>query len=113
MPPNGPEYASIVDFLHEQLLTQTTGQVLVQSQNSLELDERSELYPDLAVLARRQDRYFSRASRPEEVILLIEVGHTTCIYDYGTKLLIYQKAGIPEIWLIDLQQRLLLSYVRI
>jgi Uma2 family endonuclease len=65
------------------------------------------------VLAHRQDRYFHQAPGPQDVVLVIEVSHNTWAYDHVTKLPIYQQAGIPEIWLVDVQQRLLLSYARI
>ncbi len=36
---------------------------------------------------------------------MIEVADTTLAYDLGTKVPLYQRHGIPEIWMVDLQGR--------
>jgi Uma2 family endonuclease len=38
----------------------------------------------------------------EEVLLVVEVAHTSLAYDRETKLLLYAGASIPEAWLVDL-----------
>ena len=40
-----------------------------------------------------------------EVRLLIEVGDTTRDYDLGTKAALYARAGIPEYWVISVEER--------
>ena len=39
---------------------------------------------------------------PEDVLLLIEVSDTTLAYDRGVKLSLYARAGIGEVWIVDL-----------
>jgi len=39
---------------------------------------------------------------PESVLLLIEVTDTSLPYDRTVKLLLYARAGIREVWLVDL-----------
>ena len=39
---------------------------------------------------------------PEDVLLLIEVSETTLSYDRNVKLPLYARAGIPEVWIVDL-----------
>jgi Uma2 family endonuclease len=39
---------------------------------------------------------------PEDVLLLIEVSDTTLSYDRGVKLPLYARAGIREVWIVDL-----------
>jgi Uma2 family endonuclease len=39
---------------------------------------------------------------PGDVLLLIEVSDTTLPYDRGVKLPLYARAGILEIWIVDL-----------
>jgi Uma2 family endonuclease len=36
------------------------------------------------------------------VLLLIEVADTSISYDRGAKLPLYARAGIPEVWIVDL-----------
>ena len=39
---------------------------------------------------------------PEDVLLLIEVSDTTLSYDRGVKLPLYARAGIRDVWIVDL-----------
>ena len=39
---------------------------------------------------------------PEDVLLLIELSDTTLSYDRNVKLPLYARAGIPEVWIVDL-----------
>ena len=39
----------------------------------------------------------------EDVPLLIEVSDATLAYDRGLKLSRYARAGIPEVWIVDLE----------
>ena len=39
---------------------------------------------------------------PEDVLLLIEVFDTTLPYDRNVKLPLYARAGIGEVWIVDL-----------
>lgn len=50
------------------------------------------------------DFYRSRHPRPEDVFLLIEVADTTVEKDRDVKLPLYGKAGIAEVWIVDLQE---------
>ena len=40
------------------------------------------------------------------MLLLIEVSDTTLAYDRGVKLPLYAKAGITEVWIVDLAGKL-------
>jgi Uma2 family endonuclease len=46
------------------------------------------------------------------VLLLIEVADTSLAYDRDVKLPRYARAGIPEVWLVDLAQQRLLVHRR-
>jgi len=63
-------------------------------------DEYSEPHPDLTVLRVRD--YRLALPGPEGVLLLIEVSDTTLTYDRGVKLPLYARAGIREVWIVDL-----------
>ena len=60
---------------------------------------------DLALL--HPDRNRTRLPRPEDVLLVIEVSDTTLRYDRETKLPLYARAGVPEAWLVDLQNSII------
>ena len=75
-------------------------EVRVRIQNPLRLGERLEPQPDLAVIRARD--YAGSLPGPEDVLLLIEVSDTTLRYDREVKLPLYARAGIPEVWILDL-----------
>ena len=101
MAPIGHRHASCVMRLTSLLSRQLSGQALVSVQNPIQLDERSELYPDVAVLAPRPHEYRDRLPGPADVLLLIEVADTTMEADQTVKIR-YSHAGIAEVWLVDL-----------
>lgn len=74
--------------------------VLVNVQNPIRLDDRSEPEPDLAVL--RVESSQDRHPRPEDVLLVVEVADTSLAYDRQTKAPLYARHGIPELWVVDL-----------
>ena len=48
------------------------------------------------------DDYTIRHPRPEDVLLLIEVSDTTLSYDREEKLPAYGRAGVGEVWIVNL-----------
>jgi Uma2 family endonuclease len=78
------------------------GLVLVSVQNPLRLDNFNEPEPDLMLLRPRPDDY--RASHPSAagVLLLVEVSESSLAYDRSTKLPLYARFGVPEVWIVDI-----------
>ena len=102
MPPIGRRHLASVDRLND-LFTRGLGeQVIVRVQGSIQLSEDSEPQPDLVLLRRRPDFYADRDAGPEDVLLVIEVADTSLSYDRDVKAPLYARAGIPEVWLVDL-----------
>ena len=62
-----------------------------------------------AVLRLREDDYVSGLPTGADVLLLIEVVDSSREYDRA-KLPAYAQSGIPEVWLVDLQDQVLLSH---
>jgi len=100
MTPIGGRHASCVRELN-RLLGKTVGdEMRVDVQNPIRLGEHSEPQPDLAVI--RAHKYAELLPGPEDVLLLIEVSDTTLAYDRNVKLPLYARAGIREVWIVDL-----------
>jgi Uma2 family endonuclease len=78
---------------------------IVDVQQPVRLDLRSEPQPDITLLKPRADFYGSPRPAPADVLLLIEVSDTTLRYDREIKLPLYAAHAIPEVWLIDLKSR--------
>lgn len=83
-----------------RLLVRTVGDdAIVSVQNPERLNEYNEPQPDLTVIRPRD----YRISLPvPEGVLLIEVSDTTLAYDRNVKLPLYARAGIREVWLVNL-----------
>ena len=77
---------------------------LLQVQNPILLDDESEPQPDFAIVDAHKDFYASEHPRPENVRLLIEVSDSTLAQDRDVKLPAYARAGIPEVWIVNLPQ---------
>jgi Uma2 family endonuclease len=82
------------------LVTNVGDEAIVSVQNPVRLNEYTEPQPDLTVIRPRD--YSLSLPGPEDVLLLIEVSDTTLAYDRGIKLPIYARAGIREVWIVDL-----------
>jgi Uma2 family endonuclease len=106
MSPIGSPHAACVDALATFFHARLAGRVHVRVQQPIRLPNRTEPQPDVALLHLRQDRYRNSHPRPEEIHLLVEVMATSALRDRGQKLTAYAKAGIVELWLIDLEDEL-------
>lgn len=107
MPTPQPPHSGPVNRLN-QLFSVTLGKsVIVSVQNPLGIDEYSEPRPDLVVLKPRPDFYAGSHPMPEDVLLAVEISHTTVYYDREIKGPLYAEAGIAEYWQVDVQKNVL------
>lgn len=74
----------------------------VSAQDPLHLDDHSEPEPDFMLLKPSADDYTSHHPQPEDVFLLIEVADASLDYDREEKLPAYGRAGIAEVWIVNL-----------
>jgi len=102
MPPIGPRHAACVDRLAEFLSSKIKKLAIVRIQSPIQLSEYSEPLPDISLLKRRDDFYAHSHPLPEDVLIAIEVADTTIESDRKVKLPAYARAGIVEVWLVDL-----------
>ena len=112
MAPIGSEHAGKGIRLSSLLSTALAGRAFVSQQNPLRLEEHSEPQPDIAVLRYRNDFYKASHPQPADILLLIEIADTTVRYDREIKIPLYARHGIPEVWLIDLQQERVEIYLQ-
>ena len=110
MAPIGSRHGSAVKRL-VSLLTSTLGsRVILAVQDPLRLSDLSEPEPDLMLLKPRDDFYADAHPSAADVLLLIEVADTSARYDREIKLPLYARHGVPEVWIVDLEARLLRFY---
>jgi Uma2 family endonuclease len=96
----GTRHFSCVNRLTRMLVMNVGDEAIVSVQNPVRLNEYNEPQPDVTVIRPRD--YRESLPMPEDVLLLIEVSDTTLAYDRGVKLPLYARAGIREVWIVDL-----------
>jgi Uma2 family endonuclease len=103
MPPPGSRHASVVDQLMLLFVRAVAGRAIVRVQGPVRLDRMSEPQPDLSLLTPRADHY--RESHPTglDTLLVVEVSDSALRYDRDVKLPLYARHGVPEVWIVDLQ----------
>jgi Uma2 family endonuclease len=74
-------------------------------QNPVIVSGRSVPQPDLALLAPRDDSYSAAHPTAANILLAIEVADTTLAFDIETKVPLYARAGIPEVWVVDVNEQ--------
>ena len=112
MSPIGSHHAACVDRLNGLLHRQPGSAFIVRVQSPIALDAYSEPEPDLVLLRPRADFYAAAHPSAADVLLAIEVADTSADYDREVKLPLYAQAGIPEVWVIDLQKDRIEVYAR-
>lgn len=110
MSPIGSRHASCVRRLNELLFRDIGQAAIISVQSPIRIDDYSEPEPDVAVLKRREDFYAEGHPTASDVLLLIEVADTSVEYDRNIKLPLYAKAGISEVWLVNLPQETIEIY---
>ncbi len=103
MTPIGSLHEVVVDRLTEwSLRNLPEGQVWVRVQNSIGLPElQSAPELDLAWVARRD--YSESRPSGADVLLIVEVAHSSLGYDRGEKAELYAAAGINDYWVVNLR----------
>ncbi len=80
-------------------------EAIVSVQNPIHLDKRSRPEPDVALWRPRMDDYAIGLAEPEDILLVVEVADTSLNYDRTVKVPLYARAGIEEVWLVNLAGR--------
>lgn len=101
----GSRHFTCVNGLNRSLVRGVGDEAIVSVQNPVRLGEHDEPEPDLAVIRARD--YRDSLPGPEDVLFLIEVSDTTLDYDREVKLPLYARAGIPEVWIVDLKSEVI------
>ena len=110
MSPIGPAHAGCVAALTGLLGRRGGERVVVWVQNPVDLGERSEPQPDVALLAPRADAYRTAHPRVRDMLLVIEVADTSLEHDRDVKVPLYAAAGVPEVWLVNLTDDVVTLY---
>jgi Uma2 family endonuclease len=110
MAPIGFNQAGHINRLVKLLTRLIPDDVIPSVQNPLQLGDLSEPEPDFMLLKPNNDFYSSRHPTASDVLLLIEVADSSLTFDQNQKLRLYALHGIPEYWLLNLNDSCLEVY---
>lgn len=105
MAPIGTPHASIVAALGRILGRAVADHAIVWVQNPIVLGSTSMPQPDLALLRPRPDTYYDSHPAPADTLLVVEVSDSTLAFDLRKKVPLYARAGVPEVWVVDIAER--------
>jgi Uma2 family endonuclease len=111
-PPPGPghgdaESRCVKAFLKQLILLGIDSQYVVQTGGRLVLDTASVVGPDIMVLRPRESL---RDWVPADLVLLVEVAHTSLSADLGAKARLYASAGVADYWVLDVEARVVIVH---
>jgi Uma2 family endonuclease len=103
MTPIGDPHAGVVDRLTMVMTRRVGDRVIVRVQGPVRFRSlRSRPQPDLALLKPRADFYVNGSPGADDILLLVEVMDTSVEYDRRRKAPLYARAGVREVWLVDI-----------
>ena len=110
MAPIGFNHAGHLKHINKLFTKLVPDNIIISVQDPLQLGDLSEPEPDFMLLKPNDDFYSSRHPNANDVLLLIEVADTSLIFDQNQKLRLYALHGIPEYWLLNLNDSCLEVY---
>lgn len=103
MTPIGHRHTTCINSNVYRFTVAFQGRAMVSAQNPLVVSEITEPQPDIVLLRWRDDFYRGALPHGEDVLLIVEAGDSSAQLDRQIKAPLYAAAGIPELWLVNLQ----------
>ncbi len=110
MAPIGSYHAGHLKNINKLFTRLMPDDLITSVQDPLQLGDLSEPEPDFMLLKPNADNYYSRHPTAEDVLLLIEVADSSLRFDQNEKLRLYAQHGVPEYWLLNLNDLCLEVY---
>ncbi len=108
MPLPDPPHNLSVGLIDDWLRIVFTAGYHVRNQMAFDVGTRNDPGPDLAVVAGSRRDLASRQAT--SAVLVVEVADSSLDLDTTTKAELYATAGVPDYWVIDLENRQLLIF---
>jgi Uma2 family endonuclease len=112
MSPIGPRHVYYVNRLNQVLVVAVGRAGEVSVQNPAIMEEESEPQPDVVVIKPRGRHYLGNLPERRDVLLAVEVADTSLEHDRRVKIPLYAEAGIPESWILEVEQRVVERYTK-
>ncbi len=107
MSPEGGEHAAVIQELTWLFARGVSEDLRVRVAAPWAASDRSEPEPDLAVVPAG----LPRTAHPDVALLLVEVSYSSRRIDLGLKAAVYDAAGVPEYWVVDLVHQVVHRHV--
>jgi Uma2 family endonuclease len=108
MSPMKSRHATGIELVNQALRSRLGSQGYVREQKPLALTPLSEPEPDIAVVTGSPRDYAQ--AHPTTAQLVVEVSDSTLKFDQQVKGPLYAEAGIPEYWILNLEDNTLEVY---
>lgn len=110
MLPISPRHAACGKRFLKLFSQQLGNNSIISVHNPVELSDRSEPQPDIALLQPRSDFYEADHPQPKDIFLIVEIADTTVEADRQVKIPLYAGSGVSEVWLVDISGQLIETY---
>ncbi len=106
MPPMGDEHGDSIGDLNTWLSDRRGQDYVPRCQVTIRLVEGFTPDPDF-ILLRYKEAGYRGDNRPTvaDVLLVIEIAYSSLARDLGLKSMAYARAGVPELWVVDIPNR--------
>lgn len=105
MAAKGTAHSAAMTRIERALQPRLRNRALLRFQDPVQLDDYSEPEPDVAIVRVEPFDYEDHHPTPSEIYWLIEVADITLKRDRELKAPAYARSGIPEYWILDVNQR--------
>ncbi len=109
MSPVGKAHNACINRNTRNLVQRLSDRAVVSVQNSVIILENEPL-PDIAILRPNPTYYADRLATPKDILLIIEVADSSLAYDQDIKAPKYARAGVQELWIVDLNDDMIWVY---
>jgi Uma2 family endonuclease len=110
MSPEGTPHAHDSTDMGEYLTILLGDRAQVRPAKPITLPGGSEPEPDIAIVQRLGREYRTHHPYPENIFWIIEYSNSSLDKDLGVKAKIYAAEGIPEYWVVNLKQNVLIVF---
>jgi Uma2 family endonuclease len=109
MSPVGKAHNACINRNTRNLVQRLGERAIVSVQNSVLILENEPL-PDIAILRPNPTDYADRLATVEDILLIIEIADSSLAYDQDIKAPKYSRAGVQELWIVDLNDDMIWVY---
>jgi Uma2 family endonuclease len=102
MSPQGPRHMAVIRRLNRLLMHAAGQRAEMHVQGPLAVSDDSEPEPDIALIDPVPDDV-----HPSTAYLVVEVANTSLARDRGIKAALYAGCGVPEYWIIDVNEQVI------